>query len=142
MSCCLPEFPDPIHLLVFHQEVKQLSTNHGITQCSGRRGAVPCRILRAWRQLQDLADRLDTKHTSFDNVVFVHVTKDGYIVCWRPGYAPKKFAARLIISFARFNSRFSCSKRRISSNPSEVTPPMSPSSMSACLIQDQTDSTP
>ena len=40
---------------------------------------VPCRVIRAWRNLQNSADKLDTKFPSLSDIVLVGVNKNDYI---------------------------------------------------------------
>ena len=115
---CFPHLPHPIHLPVFLPEGIQCPRQHGITECSGRRGRVPYRIVSTWRHLEHPKEELNTKLASLNDVVFVGLDKAHDYLCWRSSYAPKKLAALFKISFARFSSRFSYSERRISSDPS------------------------
>lgn len=109
----------------------QLRTNHNGTQSPCRRRTASCRIVSTWSYLQYLADELDTK--------FRPSTTSSLL---RSSSAPKKLAALFRISFALFSSRFSCSKRQSPACPSEVTLSTTPSSMSARLTNESSDSTP
>jgi hypothetical protein len=78
---------------------------------------------------------------TFHDLFAVGVDEGSYLRDWRSSSAPKKVAARFKISFARRNSRFSCSRSAILLASTVVVPGAFPSSTSAWLTQDRTDST-
>ena len=59
-----------------------------------------------------------------------------------PSSAPKKIAAACKMSLDRFRSRFSLRSSNSSLCSSVVSPPRTPSSISACLTYDRSDSVP
>lgn len=76
---------------------------------------------------------LDSERAIFDDVGLVRVDERDYFQCWRSSSAPKKDAALFRISFARRNSRTSCSSSRTRRASAVLTPATWPSSTSACL---------
>ena len=117
-----PEFPDPIDAIVVFPESDKLRGQDGVTDRPRRRGTVFRGVIRARSYLQEVADGLDSKRATLDDVVLVRVDERDYFRCWRSSSAPKKDAARFRISLARRNSRTSCSSSRIRRASAVVTP--------------------
>src|SRR5690606_20826026 len=99
-------------------------------------------VVAARGHLQHPADGLDPEPATVDDVVLVGVDEGDYLLEGRSSSAAKKLAARRKISFARRSSRTSCSRSRTRCDSSAVVPATRPWSISACLTQVRTDSTP
>ena len=118
----LPELADTVDAVVRVPERHQLRDEDRVTDRPGRRPTVFRRVVRARSHLQQAADGLDSKRATFDDVVLVRVDERDYFRCWRSSSAPKKDAARFKISFARRNSRTSCSSSRTRRASAVLTP--------------------
>src|SRR5690625_82557 len=138
----LPQLADPVNAVVRLPEFNKLWDELCIAQRAGRGWARLRGVIGAGSHLQDSADGLDSQTLPGHDIVLIRVDKLDYLLCLRPGSAPKKLAARLRISLARRSSRFSCSNSNNRRFSSVVTPGASPSSISACLTHVRTDSTP
>src|SRR5690606_28754230 len=134
----LPELVGPVDLAVRDPQREQDLGHHRVADGPSRRLDLAALggVVGARSDLQDSADRLDSELVTMAvDVIDDHF--DG-----RSSSAAKKAEADLRIAFARRSSRTSCSSAFTLSASAELTPGFAPSSMSACLTQPRTDSTP
>ena len=110
---CFPEHTHTIDRVVRFPDFKELRRYLRIPSLPGRGWPAGRDVIRGRGHLQYFADALDPEATTGGDAVLVRVDECHYILCWRPGSAPKKDAARFKISFARLSSRTSCSSSRI-----------------------------
>ena len=118
----LPELADAVDAVVRVPERHQLRDEGRVADRAPRRGAAFRGVVGARSHLQQAADGLDPERATLDDVVLVRVDERDYFRCWRSSSAPKKDAARFKISFARRNSRTSCSSSRTRRASAVLTP--------------------
>ncbi len=130
-----PHLARPVDAVVRVEQHLDHRCQHDITRRTRRRRSGLGRVVRARSDLQHRADRLDTE------LVAVRVEELDDHRCGRSSSVAKKIEALRKISFARRNSFTSCSRRFTRSASADVTPAISPPSMSACFTHDRTGST-
>ena len=103
----LPQFLCSVDAIVRRPDRDQHRDHHRVTHRPRRQRPGLHRVVRARSHLQGLADGLDSELVA----VVVDELDDHF--CGRSSSAAKKADARFKISFARRNSRFSCSSALI-----------------------------
>ncbi|CCI51474.1 hypothetical protein BN13_1060002 [Nostocoides jenkinsii Ben 74] len=134
----LPQLVGPVDLPVRDPQRHQDLHHDQVTDRTGRRSDLPLLrgVIAARSHLQVPADELDSELST----VLVDERDDHFK--GRSSSAAKKAEARFSRSLARRSSRFSCSNSLMRFASTVVRPSSTPSSMSACLTQVRSDSTP
>src|SRR5581483_10719587 len=131
-----PDLARPVDVEVLLADAKDLELQLLVSELAGRCRPAPCRVVGGWGELQHPADRLDPPPLS------VPIDERHYFGSRGSSSRAKKLAAAFRISLALRSSRFSRSSSTLRRCSSVLTPARVPPSISACLTQLRSDSSP